>query len=115
MTANLAKVQDLGDRVGRDINMITISVDPVVGTPAEMKKYVDKFKAKPGWYFSTGNKKNVDQVLYKVGGYVEDKNQHVGILVIGNNETGEWAKVFAMSKPSDIADVALKIAGPNKQ
>ncbi len=80
-----------------------------------MKKYADKFKAKPGWYFLMGKKENIDQVLYKVGGYVEDKNQHVSILMIGNNETGEWSKVFAMSKPSDIADAALKIAGPNKQ
>jgi protein SCO1 len=95
--------------------MITISVDPVVDTPAEMKKYADKFKAKPGWYFLTGKKENVEQVLYKVGGYVEDKNQHVSILMIGNNETGEWSKVFAMSKPSDIANAALKIAGPDKQ
>ena len=116
MTANLAKVQEyLGDRVGRDIRMITITVDPLIDTPAEMKKYADKFKVKPGWYFLTGKKENVDQVLYKVGGYVEDKNQHVNLLMIGNLETGDWSKVFAMSKPSDIADVALKIAGPNKQ
>jgi protein SCO1/2 len=116
MTANLAKVQEyLGDRVGRDINMITISVDPLIDTPAEMKKYADKFKAKPGWYFLTGKKENVDQVLYKVGGYVEDKAQHVNLLMIGNLETGEWSKVFAMAKPSDIADAALKVAGPSKQ
>ena len=116
MTANLAKVQEyLGDRVGRDINMITISVDPLIDTPAEMKKYADKFKAKPGWYFLTGKKENVDQVLYKVGGYVEDKAQHVNLLMIGNLETGEWTKVFAMSRPSDIADAALKVAGPGKQ
>jgi cytochrome oxidase Cu insertion factor (SCO1/SenC/PrrC family) len=116
MTANLAKVQEyLGDRVGRDINMITISVDPIIDTPEELRKYADKFKAKPGWYFLTGKKENVDQVLRKVGGYVEDKNQHVSILMIGNVETGEWVKVFAMAKPSEIADAALKVAGPAKK
>ncbi|HJQ70437.1 MAG TPA: SCO family protein [Blastocatellia bacterium] len=116
MTANLAKVQEyLGDRVGRDINMITISVDPVIDTPAEMKKYAEKFKTRPGWYFLTGKKEDVDQVLRKVGGYVEDKNQHVSLLLVGNVETGEWSKVFAMSKPSDIADAALRIAGPARQ
>ena len=116
MTANLAKVQEyLGDRVGRDINMITISVDPIIDTPEELRKYADKFKVKPGWYFLTGKKENVDQVLYKVGGYVEDKNQHVSLLMIGNVETGEWIKVFAMAKPSEIADAVLKVAGPNKR
>lgn len=116
MTANLVKVQEyLGDRVGRDIHMITISVDPLIDTPAEWKKFADKFKIKPGWYFLTGKKENVDQVLYKVGGYVEDKNQHNSLVMIGNVETGEWVKAFAMAKPSDIADAALKVAGPVKQ
>lgn len=95
--------------------MITISVDPLIDTPAEWKKFADKFKIKPGWYFLTGKKENVDQVLYKVGGYVEDKNQHNSLVMIGNVETGEWVKAFAMAKPSDIADAALKVAGPVKQ
>ncbi len=116
MTANLAKVQEhLGDRVGRDIDMITITVDPIIDTPEELRKYADKFKAKPGWYFLTGKKENVDQVLYKVGGYVEDKDQHVNLLMVGNVETGEWMKVFAMAKPSEIADAVLKVAGPIKK
>jgi protein SCO1/2 len=115
MTANLAKVQEyLGDRVGRDINMITISVDPLIDAPAEMKKYADKFKAKPGWYFLTGKKENVDQVLRKVGGYAEDKLQHSSVLIIGNVETGEWTKTHAMAKASEIADAVLQVAGPKK-
>ena len=116
MTANLVKVQQyLGDRVGRDIIMITLSVDPIVDTPAEMKKFADKFKVKPGWYFLTGKKENIDQVLYKVGGYVEDKNEHSGLVMIGNVETGEWMKVNAMARASDIADAALRVAGAVKE
>ncbi len=111
MTANLAKVQTLlGDRVGRDINMITISVDPVTDTPDEMKKFAQKFNVKPGWYFLTGRKELVDQLAYKLGGYVEDKNQHTNILIIGNVETGEWAKVFAMSPPDQIVAEVKKIS-----
>jgi protein SCO1/2 len=115
MTANLAKVQQyLGDRVGRDINMITISVDPSIDTPEELKKYAEKFKAKPGWYFLTGKKENLDRVLHKVGGYAEDKLQHSSVLIIGNVETGEWTKTHAMAKPSEIADAVLQVAGPKK-
>ncbi|HVF89372.1 MAG TPA: SCO family protein, partial [Blastocatellia bacterium] len=111
MTANLAKVQEyLGDRVGRDINMITISVDPLVDTPEVLKKYASSFKVKPGWYFLTGKKENIDLVLKKLGGYVADKSQHSGVLIVGNVETGEWSKVFAMAKASEIADIVRKVA-----
>jgi cytochrome oxidase Cu insertion factor (SCO1/SenC/PrrC family) len=116
MTANLAKVQQfLGDRVGRDITMITLSVDPALDTPEILKKYAEKFKVKPGWYFLTGKKENLDLVLRKVGGYTEDKLQHSSVLIIGNVETGEWTKTHAMAKASEIADAVLKMAGPEKQ
>src|SRR5262249_6798402 len=85
MTANLAKVQEqLGDHLGRDVNIISITVDPIIDTPDAMKKYADQYKAKPGWYFLTGKKENVDWVLYKLGGYVEDKGDHSTIVIIGN-------------------------------
>ncbi|MCA1592001.1 MAG: SCO family protein [Acidobacteria bacterium] len=110
MTANMAKVQQyLGDHVGREVRMISISVDPETDTPAALKKYADSFKAKPGWYFLTGKKENVDWVLYKLGNYVEDKNEHGLALIIGNEATGEWIKVHAMSNPSEIASAVTKL------
>jgi protein SCO1/2 len=111
MTANLLKVQAyIGDRVGKDINMISISVDPAVDTPEALKKYATNYKVKPGWYFLTGNKADVDLVLRKVGGFVEDKNDHSSVLIVGNVETGEWLKVFAMARPTEIADSVMKVA-----
>ena len=110
MTANLARTQNyLGEHVGKDVVMISISVDPAVDTPEVLRKYADKFKAKPGWYFLTGDKKNVDWVLYKLGGYVEDKQQHTSVLIIGNEVTGEWLKLSAMATPSDIAGAVAKL------
>ena len=111
MTSNLLKVQDyLGERVGTGVNMISISVDPTVDTPEALKKYSDNYKVKSGWYFLTGKKEDVDLVLRKVGGFVKDKNDHTSLLIIGNVETGEWMKVFAMTKPAEIADRVIKLA-----
>jgi protein SCO1 len=111
MTANLAKVQEyLGARVGNGINMISISVDPTVDTPEALKKFAGNYKVKPGWYFLTGQPADLDLVLRKVGGYVKDKNDHTTLLMIGNVETGQWMKVFAMAKPAEIADAVIKVA-----
>lgn len=110
MTANLAKVQDyLGERVGRDVNIISISVDPTVDTPEVLKKYTGNYKVKPGWYFLTGKKDDVDLVLRKVGGFVKDKDDHSTLFMIGNVETGEWMKVFAMAKPAEIAEKIIQL------
>lgn len=110
MTANLAKVQKyLGERMNRDVLMISISVDPANDTPAALKKYAESFKAQPGWYFLTGKKEDVEQVLRKVGGYTENPQQHSLVLIIGDEATGQWLKAPAMAKPTELVDAVTKM------
>src|SRR5258706_8239171 len=60
MNRNLEKVQAaLGDRVGKEVFIISISVDPAVDSPAGLKEYAKKLHAGPGWYFLTGDKQNL--------------------------------------------------------
>ncbi|MCA1612628.1 MAG: SCO family protein [Acidobacteria bacterium] len=109
MTANLRKMQDaLGERVGKDVFFISISVDPATDTPERLKEYAQKFRAKPGWTFVTGDKKNVDWALYKLGQYVEDKNEHKTVLIIGNEGTGLWMKGLALANASELVKLVEK-------
>ena len=106
MTRNLEKVQEaLGDRLGKDARIISISVDPEVDTPAELKAFSKKFHARPGWYFLTGSKENVEFVLKKLGQFVEDKNDHLNIFIIGNERTGLWKKAFGLAKSEELIKV----------
>lgn len=106
ITRNLEKVQEaLGDRLGKDARIISISVDPAVDTPNELKAFSKKFHARPGWYFLTGSKENVEFVLKKLGQYVEEKNDHYNIVIIGNERTGLWKKAFGLAKSEDIVKV----------
>lgn len=106
ITRNLEKVQEaLGDRLGKDARIISISVDPTVDTPAELKAFGRKFHARPGWYFLTGSKENVDFVLKRIGQFVENKNDHYNIIVIGNDSTGLWKKAFGLAKSEELVKV----------
>ncbi|MGB9180565.1 MAG: SCO family protein [Pyrinomonadaceae bacterium] len=101
MNRNLEKVQEaLGEHLGKEVHIISISVDPTVDTPASLKEYAKKLHARPGWYFLTGDKKNVDFALYKLGQFVEQKENHLNIFIIGNERTGLWKKAFGLA-PSD--------------
>jgi protein SCO1/2 len=111
MNATMSKIQsELGDRVGKDIYLISISVDPQTDTPERLKAYGEKFKAKPGWYLLGGKKENVDWALYKLGMFVENKNDHSTVMVVGNEATGLWKKAFALAKPSDLVTVIQSVA-----
>lgn len=110
ITRNLEKVQEaLGERLGADARIISISVDPTVDTPAELKAFGKKFHARPGWYFLTGSKENVEFVLKKIGQFVTDKQDHYNIVVVGNERTGLWKKAFGLAKSEAIIEVVQSV------
>jgi protein SCO1/2 len=110
VTANLARVQGLlGDKVGRSINMISLSVDPQQDRPAELKKFADNFEVKPGWYFLTGEPPEIDPLLRRLAGYTTDPLDHSTVLILGNVETGVWTKIFGMAEPATIARAVLAL------
>ena len=103
MSATLAKIQAaLGDRLGRDLHLLSLSVDPRTDTPARLKEYAARLGARPGWYFLTGNQQNVDFALHKLGQYTEQKEAHTNVLIVGNERSGLWKKVFGLGKAEDI-------------
>jgi len=106
MNRNLEKVQAaLGNHMERDVHIISISVDPEVDTPANLKAYAKKLNAGPGWYFLTGDKESVDFVLQKLGQFVENKQDHLNIFIIANERTGLWKKAFGLAKPEELMKV----------
>jgi protein SCO1 len=106
MNRNLEKLQEaLGDRLGKDALIISISVDPTVDTPPALKAYARKLNARPGWYFLTGDKVNVDFVLKKLGQFVDNKQDHTNIFIIGNERTGLWKKAFGLAKSEELVKV----------
>lgn len=115
MTQNLSKVQGyLGANWASNVRMISITVDPDFDSPQILKDYANSFHASPQWTFVTGKKENIDWVLYKLGAYTEKKDEHYSLLIIGNETTGEWKKVFALAKPEEIALVLKEVATPLK-
>jgi len=107
---NMEKIQQaLGERVGRDVLLVSMTVDPATDTPARMKEYAKKFHAGQGWIFLTGKKENLDWALYKLGQYVENKDDHQTVLIIGNEPTGLWKKALGMANVTELVQVVQSV------
>jgi protein SCO1/2 len=106
-TARLRQVADmLGDRMGKDVFFISISIDPENDTPEALKAYADKFGVGKGWSFVTGKQKDVDLLRNKLGIYIPPANpndagqiDHDLAVIIGNQTTGRWQKTSPMENP----------------
>ena len=106
MNRNFERVQEaLGNRLGKDAFLVSITVDPETDTPPRLKEYSRRFHAREGWIFLTGKKENVDWALYKLGQYVEKKDEHTTIVIIGNEPKGLWKKAFGLAKPEELMKI----------
>ena len=91
--AIFTQLQDLlGERLGQDVILITMTLDPARDVPRRMKKEAKKFRAKPGWVYLTGKKRNVDQVLRGLDAYFADFTQHPPMAIVGDGQSGTWKR-----------------------
>jgi protein SCO1 len=109
--SNLARVQELlGDRLGREVRLASISIDSARDTPAILKAYAERFDARAGWQFLTGRQSDIDLIRRQLGVFERDpakdrdKSQHTGMLVYGNQSRGRWSRVSALADPRRIVD-----------
>ena len=110
ITKNLVKVQRLlGDRVGRDIHMYSLTLKPEEDTPKKLAHYIHMHKIGPGWKFLTGKPEDLELLRRKLG-YVDPdpevdkvKSNHIGMIKYGNEPFERWGGCPAMSKPASMA------------
>jgi protein SCO1/2 len=107
-TARLLEVQRLlGERVGRDVFLYSISIDPHHDTPEVLKHYAEKFQVGPGWVFLTGKEADITLLRQKLGLYIEEiqdgSKDHNLSLIIGNQSTGRWMKRSPFENPYILA------------
>jgi protein SCO1 len=116
MSANLARIQKwLGAKLQTDVRLLSISLDPETDTSPVLKEYGTRFEAKPGWYFLTGKKENVEFVLRRLGLYVDDKQDHLNLFLIGNDHTGLWKKALGVADSQKLIGVVKSVLEDTEQ
>ena len=116
LTANLARIQNwLGEHLENNARLLSITVDPETDSPPVLKEYCARFGARPGWYFLTGKKENVDLVLRRLGLYVDQKEEHLNLFLIGNDRTGLWKKALGVSEPQKLIEVVKSVLEDGQQ
>ncbi|HEV7766140.1 MAG TPA: SCO family protein [Thermoanaerobaculia bacterium] len=110
MSGTFRKIQAaLGERLGRDVHLISISVDPETDTPEQLRKFAKAASAAPGWHFVTGSKKNVEAALHKLGLRTDTKETHTAVVLIGNEPKGMWKKAFGLAPSEDVVKLVQEV------
>jgi protein SCO1/2 len=108
--ANFGKLQQLlGDKAGRDIYLISVSVDPVTDTPDRMKAWGEVFGAGPGWSLVTGQKGEVTKLLKALQVFTPDINDHSPVVLVGGGADGTWTRAYGLAPPKELAAMLEKL------
>jgi protein SCO1 len=116
VTRNLARVQRLlGDRLGREAHLYSITVDAAHDTPGALRTFARRHSAEPGWLFLTGDEAALGAIhgafFAHRGGHSahdfadgEPRDCSMGLLRYGNDAVGLWGSVAALADPAQIVE-----------
>jgi protein SCO1/2 len=106
----------LGDH-SETIKLLSFSIDPEHDRPQVMTEYLQRYQAKPGWDFLTGNRKDIDTVMHAFDAYVSNKMSHYPLTLIKVPGKEQWVRLYglvgtkALTKEIELLYGPLKIKG----
>lgn len=104
VSAIFAKLQNqLGEKLQKDVRMVSLSINPITDTPESLKTYSTHFNAKPEWVWLTGEKKPVDDLLKGLGVYSADYSNHTPVILVGDSISGVWTRFDGFTRPETLA------------
>lgn len=102
MSATFSTAQD---KFGADLDrlrMISISIDPEHDTPARLREYAQKFKAKPQWQFLTGTLEDIVTVQKAFGVYRGNKMRHEPYTYLRASPHAPWVRLDGLMSASQL-------------
>lgn len=115
-TASLMSVHEaLGDRIGREIFMYSLTLQPEIDTPAALMDYAKRYGTRPGWTFLRAKRADLEVVRRKLGFFNTDPqadadiSKHTGMIRVGNVRKDRWFMVPALSPTRQIVSSILNV------
>ncbi|WP_198292246.1 SCO family protein [Aromatoleum toluclasticum] len=103
--------QKLGGRVGRDVSLVSLTVDPVRDTPARLRDYARSRGAGAGWSWLTGSTTAVNDTLKGLGTWTPNFEDHPVVMMVGDGRSGKWTRFYGFADPAMlVAQVESLIA-----
>jgi protein SCO1/2 len=103
----------LGEQLGKEIHLLSISVDPERDSLKAVQEYAGKYNPKKGWLFLTGKKENLDAINLKLGNRSLIPESHIQVFLLGNLRTGQWMRLPETARAEAVAE-GLRNLQPEK-
>lgn len=102
MSAGFSNLQrKLGDPTDR-VRLVSITIDPENDDPPILKEYLERYRAKPGWDFLTGSRRDIERVMHAFNAYFRDKMDHQPLNFIRSPGENKWIRLYGIVSSRDF-------------
>ncbi|HEX2269024.1 MAG TPA: SCO family protein [Pyrinomonadaceae bacterium] len=113
---NFARLQTLlGERLGKDVYLLSISTDPETDTPEKLKSWSGRFAPKPGWTFVTGETPAMQTLLRAFLGEGPRRGVHTPVAFVVNDKDGGWKRTFGLEQPGKLVEMLDLVSSQGKE
>lgn len=102
--ALFAAVQkQLGERLGKDTFIISVTVNPQRDTVERLRVWGERYGRKPGWTLVTGAVSEMEKLLIAFTGEgAGPRDIHAGLIFIANDKTQRWTYVDELTSAAEV-------------
>jgi len=109
LSAGFANFQrKLGDEA-EDVYLVSFTIDPEYDSPEVMKEYLERYRAKPGWDFLTGSRRDIDSVMKAFDAYVSNKMNHFPLIFLKAPGADSWVRLDGLMGTSELIEEYRKL------
>uniref|UniRef100_UPI00188F8FEB SCO family protein n=1 Tax=Pseudomonas sp. UFMG81 TaxID=2745936 RepID=UPI00188F8FEB len=87
-------------RVGEEIRLVSISVDPQRDDAKRLAGYAKAFQHGPGWSWLTGSPYAITQTLKGLGSFSANLSEHPPLILVGDGRSGHWTRFYGFTDPN---------------
>lgn len=103
--------QQLGARVGSEVQLVSISIDPQRDDAERLNDYARSFQKGPGWSWLTGSTQSVNETLKGLGSFSGDFKRHQPLILVGDGNSRHWTRFYGFTDPAVLSREVEKLSG----
>jgi protein SCO1/2 len=108
----MGKVQkQLGARVGTEVQLVSISIDPQRDDAERLNDYARNFQKGPGWSWLTGSTQSINATLKGLGTFSGDFKNHQPLILVGDGNSRHWTRYYGFTDPAVLTREVEKLSG----
>ena len=94
---------ELGERLGKEVFLVSVSVDPGTDTPKRLRMWGAQQGRKNGWTLVTGSKSDMGKLVgHLTGNPLGRIEMHSPFVYIGNDRTNSWIMEYGLAAPKTV-------------